>query len=47
MATVDRKTSAVKESFAIVQGHPHRDEGSGRTVPLTSQIDDFVGKVGC
>lgn len=41
---VDGKTYEPKEGFAQISGHPHRDEGSGRTTPLTSQIDDLVEK---
>ena len=42
--TQNQKTLAVWGGFAIVQGHPHRDEGSGKTAPLISEIDDLVEK---
>jgi len=31
-----------ERSVAQIQGHPHRDEGSGQTTPIMSQIDDLV-----
>jgi hypothetical protein len=42
--TQNQKTLAVRGDFAIVQGHPHRDEGSGNTAPMISEIDDLVEK---
>lgn len=38
---VDGETYAPKQGRAQICGHPHRDAGSGRTTPLTSQIDDL------
>ena len=41
---VNEKTYDPKEGFAQISGHPHRDEGSGQVMPVTSQIDDLVEK---
>jgi hypothetical protein len=39
---MDEKMRTTKQGLAQVQGHPHRDEGSGETVPVTAEIDDLV-----
>lgn len=39
---IDKEMRTPKEAFAQIQGHPHRDEGSGKTMPMTAQIDDLV-----
>lgn len=38
------ETLAVSDGFAIVQGHPHRDEGDPTPRPATAEIDDLVEK---
>ncbi len=40
----NERTLALSGGFAIVQGHPHRDEGDSTTRPATSEIDDLVEK---
>ncbi|MGH3940142.1 MAG: hypothetical protein ACRDTG_16215 [Pseudonocardiaceae bacterium] len=37
MWTQNKDTFAVSGSFAIVQGHPHRDERDSTTRPVTSE----------
>jgi hypothetical protein len=44
MFTMNTKTSAVTERFAIVQGHPHRDEQGGSLTPVTAEADDVLEK---
>lgn len=44
MWTQNKDTFAVSGSFAIVQGHPHRDERDSTVRPVTSEIDDLVEK---
>lgn len=41
---IDEEMRPTKAAFAQIQGHPHRDEGSGETMPMTAQIDDLVEK---
>lgn len=41
---MDKTMIVVKQGLASIQGHPHRDEGSGQTVPMTAEIDDLVEK---
>ncbi|MGH4011160.1 MAG: hypothetical protein ACRDTH_23870 [Pseudonocardiaceae bacterium] len=43
-ATQDEKTFAVMETYAIVQGHPHRDERTRALTPVTAQADDILEK---
>lgn len=38
------ETLAVSDCFAIVQGHPHRDESDSTVRPATAEIDDLVEK---
>lgn len=42
MWTYHKETGALSGGFAIIQGHPHRDETSSTTKPVTAEIDDFV-----
>lgn len=42
MWTYNQKTGALTGGFAIVQGHPHRDQGGSTTKPVTAEIDDLV-----
>ena len=39
---VDDKMHFRKQALASIQGHPHRDEDSGPTIPLTAEIDDVA-----
>jgi len=41
---IDEEMRNTKEAFAQIQGHPHRDEDSRETMPMTAQIDDIVDK---
>jgi hypothetical protein len=38
------ETLTVSGGFAIIQGHPHRDEGDSMTRPAIAEIDDLVQK---
>ncbi|MGH3710537.1 MAG: hypothetical protein ACRDRQ_21075 [Pseudonocardiaceae bacterium] len=40
----NQETLAVSSSFAVIQGHPHRDESNPPTRPATAEIDDLVEK---
>jgi hypothetical protein len=41
---IDEEMRTTKEAFAQIQVHPHREEGSGETMPRTAKIDDRVEK---
>jgi hypothetical protein len=41
---MDDKMCIQKQALASIQGHPHRDEGSGQTRPLTMEIDNVAEK---
>jgi hypothetical protein len=41
---IDEEMRITKVAFAQIQGHPHRDAGREKTMPMTAQIDDLVEK---
>jgi hypothetical protein len=41
---MDDKMQIQKQAFASIQGHPHRDEGSRQTTPLTMEIGRVAEK---
>ena len=44
MWVVNGKTYTPKEGLAQISGHPHRDDGTGQVMLVTSQVDDLVEK---
>jgi hypothetical protein len=41
---MDNEMRTTKRALARIQGHPHLDEGSGETTPLTMKVDDVIEK---
>jgi hypothetical protein len=41
---MDGKMQIQKQALASIQGHPHRDEGSRQTTPLTMEVDKVAEK---